>query len=154
MLFQNHFQNAYVTRDIDKAMQLMQERYGIERFLCIDPDVEVMTPDGPRRSICRAALGWADSDMMIELIEPRGGSVDIYSCALPEDDSPRFHHAAMRVDDWDRIHEYLEREGWTIAVEHHMPEGLNFMYVDARDTLGHYLEYVWAVPEMWDYIRS
>jgi len=23
------------------------------------------------------------------------------------------------------------------------------MYVDARDTVGHYLEYLWFSPEMW-----
>lgn len=154
MIFHNHFQNAYVTRDLDKSIELMQKRYGIGHFLCMDPDIEVMTPEGPRQSICRAALGWADPEIMIELIEPVGGTVDIYSELLPGDDSPRFHHAAMRVDDWDAMHQHLETQGWRIAIEHHMPEGLNFMYVDARDTIGHYLEYVWATPDMWAYIKS
>lgn len=26
------------------------------------------------------------------------------------------------------------------------------MYVDARHNLGHYLEYIWATPEMWKYM--
>ncbi len=154
MIFHQHFQNAYVTRNLDKAMELMKSHYGIERFLCMDPDMKVMTPEGPRHSICRAALGWADDKMLIELIQPVGGSVDIYSEFLPEDDSPVFHHAAMRVDDWDKIHAAIESRGWRIAVEHHMPEGLNFMYVDVRDSIGHYLEYVWATAEMWEFLKS
>ncbi len=154
MIFQNHFQNAYVTRDLDKSIELMKARYGIDHFLCIDPDIEVITPQGLRHSTCKAALGWADSSMLIELIQPLDGTVDIYSEFLPEDDSPRFHHAAMTTENWDETHAYLEENGWTIAVEHHMPEGLSFMYVDARDTIGHYLEYIWATPEMWAYLKS
>jgi hypothetical protein len=26
---------------------------------------------------------------------------------------------------------------------------LKFVYLDARDLVGHYLEYVWATPERW-----
>jgi len=26
---------------------------------------------------------------------------------------------------------------------------LKFLYLDARETLGHYLEYVWMTDEMW-----
>jgi hypothetical protein len=28
-------------------------------------------------------------------------------------------------------------------------EALRYLYLDARDLLGHYLEYVWMTPERW-----
>lgn len=152
MMLEGHFQNAYVTRDLERSIELFKDAYGVDNFIHFEPDMEVMTPEGPRRSISRAALGWVDSRFLIELIEPISGSVDIYSDFLPEDGHPRFHHAAMRTHDWDDTRARLVAKGWRIAMEHHMPEGLKFIYVDARQNLGHYLEYIWATPEMWKYM--
>jgi len=153
MQFDNFFQNAYVTRDLDRAMELMKTRFNIKEFMVIEPDIEMITPNGPKRSITRAALGWADNSFLIELIQPMPGSeIDIYSAFLPEDDRPKFHHVAARTFDWEETHRQITAEGWTIAQEHHMKEGLNFMYVDALDTLGHYVEFIWATPEMWSYM--
>lgn len=152
MLITDTFQTAYVTRDLDRTVELMKSRFGIREFNLVDPDIDVMTPDGVRHSNCRAAMGWAGS-YMVEIIQPLPGStVDIYSEFLPQDDSPRFHHIATRTHNWEATRRQVEAEGWTVAVEHQMPEGLNFMYVDCRDTLGHYVEYIWAVPEMWAFI--
>jgi hypothetical protein len=36
-----------------------------------------------------------------------------------------------------------------LAFEGEVP-GLIFIYLDARETLGHYLEYVWASPAGWE----
>lgn len=153
MLFQHFFQNAYVTRDLDHGMALMQDRHGIREFLVIEPDIKMMTPHGPKRSMSRAALGWADESYLVELIQPLPGSeIDIYSAFLPDDNGLRFHHVAARTFDWESTHRQIEEDGWTIAMEHHMVEGLNFMYVDARETLGHYVEYIWATPDMWAYM--
>ena len=153
MLLTDCFQNAYVTRNLEKTVALMKSRFGFGDFILVDPDIDVMTPDGVRHSRCRAAMAWAGSSYMVEIIQPLPGStVDIYSEFLPKGDSPRFHHTAVRTFDWEKTHNEVEAEGWTIAAEHHMPEGLNFMYVDCRGTLGHYVEYIWATPEMWAFM--
>jgi len=41
--------------------------------------------------------------------------------------------------------------GLPLAFEGEVP-GLVFIYLDARESLGHYLEYVWASAEGWDMI--
>lgn len=152
MYLRNCFQSAYVTRDLDRTLELFRHEYGIDHFIHFEPDMEVITPTGTGTLTCRAALGWADRQYVVEVIQPIGGSADIYSAFLPVDDSPRLHHVAMRTDDWDGLHRQIQAKGWTIAVEAHMPEGLKFMYIDARQQVGHYLEYVWATPEMWQAI--
>lgn len=149
MIFANHFQNAYVTRDIDAAVERLTRHYGIDRFIHFDPDAMVQTPAGPRHLKARAALGWIDASLMIELVQPGPGTVDIYSEALPADDSLRFHHIAMRTADWAATRRAMDERGWPIAMELEMAEGLNFLYADARAELGHYVEYIWATPEMW-----
>lgn len=151
-MLHNHFQNAYVTRDLEYAIALFRDNCGMGDVIHFEPDLEVMTPNGIRRSTSKVALGWIDDHFLIELIQPISGTVDIYSDFLAEDRQPRFHHSAMRCHDWEETRRRVLEKGWVIAVEHHMPEGLNFMYVDTRSTLGHYLEYIWATPDMWEHM--
>ena len=54
----------------------------------------------------------------------------------------------MRVLDWDAFKAEAEREGWPIVCEGAVP-GVNFAYIDARDKVGHYVEYLWMNDEMW-----
>jgi hypothetical protein len=43
---ERHFQNAYVTCDLDRAMALLKARYDINDFIVFDPDFEAKTPRG------------------------------------------------------------------------------------------------------------
>ena len=147
MLLAGHFQNAYVTRDRDRAVEQLRKQYGVEEFLTFDPDMEITTPAGRARSVVRVALGWIGS-YQIEVIEPVSGMVDVYLDYLPEDDSLRFHHICLRTDDWDPVRSEIDRRGWTVVYEGDVG-GMKFAYVDARESLGHYLEYAWATPETW-----
>lgn len=147
MIFRNHYQNAYVTRDIESAKQLVSRKYGIADYLEFDVDMDMLTPEGPKRSQSKAALGWVGG-LNIELIQPVGGELDVYSAFLPQDDSLRFHHFCMRTFDWDATLAEIANNDWQIAFEGHM-DGLKFVYVDVREELGHYLEYLHAEPQMW-----
>jgi hypothetical protein len=141
----NSFQVAYVTRDIERGIETMRRDHGIEGFIRFDPDIEVKTASGSGRIQVKAATAW-DGRTQVELIEPVGGLVDLYLPYLPDDHSLRFHHSAARVPDWALFREQLVREGWTIALESGL-DGLEFIYVDMRKTLGHYVEYIWVNPE-------
>jgi hypothetical protein len=33
-------------------------------------------------------------------------------------------------------------------------DSLKFLYIDARSTMGHYLEYVWCTDEAWEQTRA
>jgi hypothetical protein len=141
------FQNAYITRDLEKSMATFKEHHGIDEFivLSISPEVQSKWGNGPLYA--KVALGWIDN-LQIELIEPGGGLVNHYTEDLPDDDLPHFHHICMRVPDWDAFKAEAAREGWPIVSEGGVP-GCMFAYIDARDKLGHYVEYMWMTDEMW-----
>jgi hypothetical protein len=145
-----HYQNAYVTRDIGAAMALIDRRYGKLDWITFAPDMVLTTPEGEKETSVRAALGWTGW-LQIELIEPVSGYVDPYLSVLPADPNsvvPSLHHIAVRRDDLDAMRAEIAALGLPLAFEGGVP-GLAFVYLDARDTLGHYLEYMWATPEGW-----
>jgi len=148
MFVENHFQNAYVTRNLDKTVSLLKERHGLADFIHFEPDMDAITPRGRGRAVVRAAMAWTGL-FQIEIIEPVSGLVDHYLDYLPPDDaSMRFHHIAMRTFDWEGTLAEIRRQRRIMAFESAV-DGCKFVYVDARESVGHYLEYVWTTPEMW-----
>jgi len=151
MYFRGHYQNAYVTHDLDAAMELVSNRFKVKDWIVFEPDMVLKTPDGLKDSSVKAALGWADGHQ-IELIQPTRGFSAHYEPYLPADRSdvvPRFHHVAVRRDDLEAMRSEIDHLGLPLAFEGEVP-GLVFIYLDARQTLGHYFEYVWATAEGWE----
>jgi Glyoxalase/Bleomycin resistance protein/Dioxygenase superfamily len=147
---QGHYQNAYVTHDIDAAMEIMRRRFGIDRYIQFEPDMPFLTQAGPRQVHVKACLAWTGG-LQIELIQPVDGYIDHYVPYLPTDRSdptPRFHHIAVRRDDQSAMRQEIAQLGLPLAFEGEVP-GLLFIYLDARESVGHYFEYVWATPQMW-----
>ena len=140
----HHFQNAYITRDIEKGLATFAQ-WGVEPFLRHEADIEIQTPSGPARLANRIAFLWVDN-LQYELIQPVSGYVDFYTNELPADDSMRFHHVCSRVEDWDAFRAGIDESSLVLEGGH---DHLRFCYIDARDTVGHYLEFNWMVPEMW-----
>ena len=151
MFLQGHYQNAYVTHDLDRAMALLTDRYGVGDWIVFEPDMQLKTPTGVKASSVRAALAWAGG-LQIELIEPVSGFLDHYLPYLPADradPTPRMHHVAVRREELAAMRKEIDRLGLPLAFEGEAP-GLVFIYLDARESLGHYFEYVWATPEGWE----
>jgi hypothetical protein len=149
MYLERHYQNAYVTPDLDRAVELLRAQYGVRDVMTIEATTDVRTPDGPGQATNKMAFAWVGK-LQYELIEPVSGLVDFYRDAVSPDQLLRFHHIAMRVTgDWDAFRAELVRQKRPIPFEGQAMGGLQFLYVDARDTLGHYLEYVHATPEIW-----
>jgi len=151
MYYEGHFQHAYVTRDIEKAMALMQERYGVPAFNSFVATPNVDTPHGRGPAEMKVALGWV-GNTQIELIEPVSGHVDLYRGALGDDWMPRFHHVGMRVDNWDRFRDQITRDGRKVVIEG-KSANVCFLYIDERESIGHYLEYIWFSPEHWEQMK-
>jgi hypothetical protein len=147
MLRGHHFQNAYVTRDIDKAAAAFKARGDVAETSVFQAEVEVWTPAGRGKIANKLSFIWI-GDMQVELIQPLSGLVDLYLDWLPADDGLRFHHICMRVDDWDQLKREVAAQPLPI-VQEGGSDHLKFLYLDARSTLGHYLEYTWMTPQMW-----
>jgi hypothetical protein len=153
MFLQGHYQNAYVTHDLDKVMEGLSQRYALKDYIVFEPEMVLKTPQGDWPASVRAALVWVGG-LQIELIQPRTGFQDHYLPFLPADRSdptPRFHHMAVRRDDLAAMRAEIAQLNLPLAFEGEVP-GLTYIYLDARATLGHYLEYVWASPEGWQMI--
>jgi catechol 2,3-dioxygenase-like lactoylglutathione lyase family enzyme len=148
MLHGHHYQNAYITRDIEKALARFAKRTGRDDLRSFEIEVEATTPQGTGKARMKLALFWVD-DLQYELIEPISGMVDIYADELPADDAVRFHHVAARVDDWDSFRAEVDRLGLPIVREGESGDMLKYVYLDMRDLMGHYVEYVWAAPDRW-----
>ena len=48
MFLKNHFQNAYVTHDLPKAMKLIDDRVGETDRIVFEPDMALETPEARR----------------------------------------------------------------------------------------------------------
>ena len=147
MLEGYHFQNAYVTRDVDKWVEVFKQRGKVDRVMTYEGSMPVMTPEGERTQTNKLAFIWV-GDLQYELIQPVGGDLTLYRDALPADDGLQFHHICMRVPDWDSFRARVHEQPHPVAIEGG-DEQLRFLYLDARPFLGHYLEYVWMGDERW-----
>jgi len=159
MFLTGHMQNAYVTHNLDKAMEIVADRFGVEHFDRFDPDMVVNTPIGHQPMVNRVASFWAGGTN-IEIIEPVSGYVDHYLAMLPADRSdavPRFHHISLRRDDEAAMRAEIARLGLPLAFEGPVSikeaiPSLVFVYLDGRATLGHYVEFTWKSPEAWQFV--
>ena len=152
-MLQGHYQNAYVTHDIDAAIALMRDRYGLEGFNVFDPELTLETPSGPRVQKVKAGCAWAGG-MQIELIEPVHGFIEPFLDVLPADKSdvvPRFHHISLRRDDLDGMMREARECGLEYICSGGIPD-LQFVYLDGRASLGHIVEFVWASEAGWNMV--
>ena len=159
MFLRGHMQNAYVTHDIDKAVEMMQDRFRLGRVDRFEPDMVVNTPHGHKPMQLRVASYW-EGGLNFEFIQPVSGYVDDYCALLPADKKdfrPRFHHISLRRDDEAEMRAEIERLGLKpafegpVSIKSAIPS-LIFIYLDGRETLGHYVEYTWKSDEAWEFV--
>jgi len=149
MLTGRHYQNAYVTRNIDKAVDAFKQNAEIRKLIEIEVPVQLWTPQGEGRGVQKLAFIWIE-DLQCELIQPGEGDVlALYRDALPDDDRLVFHHICQRVDDWGAFMASVDTEKFPVVLRGGTSGLLEFVYLDTRAWLGHYTEYVWMVPDRW-----
>lgn len=147
MLEGHHYQNGYVTRNIEKWLDTFQQRAQVDHIIRVEGDNDLLTPKGPATLTVKIAKLWM-GDMQFELIQPVAGAVDLFSDALPTDDSLQFHHICMRVLDWDDFRQRVSRQPYPVVLEGN-EEPVRFLYLDTRVFLGHYVEYSCMSDERW-----
>ncbi|MBG6120136.1 MULTISPECIES: VOC family protein [unclassified Sphingobium] len=130
------YQLGFTTRDLERAQQLLGERYGISRWRVRQPN--------PRMRTAHAYAG----ESMIELIEPSPEGDRLYLDHMPQGDGvARLHHLGRRIADaqaWERLEQGIAALGLAVPMGGSVMEGdLHYAYVDTRADLGIYSEYVW-----------
>ncbi|KEQ54382.1 VOC family protein [Sphingobium chlorophenolicum] len=137
------FQMAYVTDDIDAAARKAMGSFGIGAFQ-INRDMAIETGQGIATAhFALAFLG----DTQIEIIQPAGGADDVYRQGIRgRGGSLSFHHAGMLVTEeaqWCAMVAAIERSGASVPVRGAFGASMHYLYVDRREEIGHYLEYMW-----------
>jgi hypothetical protein len=147
MLEGYHYQNAYVTRDIDQGVRQLQAQGKIDCVSQFEVTVPVTTQAGPGTQTNKLAFIWV-GDLQYELIQPVSGDVSLYSDALPDHDGLFFHHICMRIPEWDDFRRRVDNQPYPVVLEGGGDE-LRFLYLDTRPLLGHYVEYCWMTDARW-----
>lgn len=141
------FQIAYVTRDLDRAIDTLREMTGIRSFM----ETGVAQTDLGQGAIgeLKAALAYSGS-VQYEIIQPISGAVQIFQDSLPTRNGAdlAFHHVSY----FARNREALETlrpialAGRDPTIFGEFGEESVYFYVDERPKLGHYVEYQYAEP--------
>ena len=151
----NHaVQIAYVTNDIDRARQMFESIYRVERWLELArmsdrQTVSINARNG--RIEIRAMIAYVGA-VQFELIQPVVDPERLYEAFLPADGTfaVRLHHLGFNQTATKDIRA-LEQ---SLGQDHDIAmatdsETMPVFYADARDRLGHYLEY-FSLPASFD----
>ena len=141
------FQVAYVTSDLDRACTELGALYGASQFQ-INRGAEIETGSGlARADFALAFVG----EQQLEIIRPAGGADATYSNALPRGTyATRLHHFGRLITDaaqWEAVQASVLGSGLATPVRGAFCyEGtplMHYLYADARQQLGHYLEFMY-----------
>lgn len=145
VLFQQHFQIAYVVRDIEAATRRFAREFGIVRWDVMDM-AALLGPGHGTRFIGNAYAG----EVMIELIEPDPAGESLYRDWIPDaTDGVRLHHLGFLVRsdaDFRAAVAQLEAAGYPTAHSGSFGDNLDYHYADTTALLGHYYELIHLKP--------
>lgn len=138
LLHNDHFQIAYVTNDIDRAVEVFRTRFGVREFRANDNDL----PGGGKVGVRSVWIG----SMMYEICYGAGAGMELYTDHAPPDGDfvLRFHHFGYLVPDeaaWDALERRIAEGAWRVRSRSDIPGFFRGCYVEAPE-LGHYLEFV------------
>jgi hypothetical protein len=152
-LLANVWQFGYVTTDLDRALELLSDRFGLEHCVKVTTaGSSFMVGDEPAEWEAQFAMG-ARGGPIVEVIEPVSGAVDFYRRLLPSDGSfaVRFHHLATFVDtgddEWERVRGILAAAGMGFDYTVVIPDRVRAGYIDTSAELGHLLEVCQLQPD-------
>ena len=131
-------QLGYVYQDIEKQAKVMENLYGVSKFIVFDPvDVKVNYRGVDKTIRMRGGFGTM-YDTQIELLQPVEGE-SIYNEFLNQG-KEGFHHICYTVDNMQAvINEYKEANINVIQSGKLM--GGSYAYMDTEETLGMIVEF-------------
>jgi hypothetical protein len=132
------FQVAYVTNDIERALGVFGQRYGIKEWRTMEGDL-------PAGGHIRVEFGWAGGAVM-EVTQADGPGSELYRQGLPDDEfAIRFHHLGYFIPTeqaWQALLKEIDEGGLKVVTETNVPGFLQARIVEAPH-LGHWIEYIY-----------
>jgi Glyoxalase/Bleomycin resistance protein/Dioxygenase superfamily len=145
-LLANVWQLGYVTTDLDRAIDFMGDRLGLEDCRQLPSDTATfLVGDTPSPWEVKVAMG-ARGGLIVELIEPVAGEIEFYTRVLPADEefAVRLHHIATFIEPgdeaWRNLESLLAASGLKVDYTVLIPDRVRAGYVDTTAELGHWLE--------------
>lgn len=139
VLGREHFQIAYATNDIARAMETFRAKFGISEFRALEGPL-------PRGGHIHIELAWV-GNLMYELLTASGPGSEPFTRGLPADSyALRHHHLGYLVRDaadWEALQSDIAAGGWAITHAGDNPGFMRTCIVEVPD-LGHALEFIWA----------
>jgi len=137
MLCKEHSHSAWVTNDLDRALEIFNRRYGLK-------DYQFLEGEEPGKGRIKVAFAWAGGQVL-EIICAQGPGFTFYNEMLPEGEfAIRFHHLGFVIHDdtgWSQLERELQEGDWEIPLQTLTHDFIDAYYIKAPE-LGHYLEYV------------
>lgn len=150
-LLRDVIQVAYVTDDIDAAVQWLQDSFGTtecQKMYGSSLGGSVVVDGEPAQEwVIDTALVNA-GPTNIELIRPVSGAVAMYREAIRPGAPATFHHLGVQVDDFDAATAVVEQAGRTWEQYGSMQGAIRFGYLDMTAELGHRIEVMEIGPGM------
>jgi methylmalonyl-CoA/ethylmalonyl-CoA epimerase len=141
-------QIAVVTADLDRAIQVWTEKYGVEPWRVTTYDREAVsdwTRDGrPVDYELRIAIANI-GDFMIELVEPVSGESPWSRSLSEHGGADHLHHVlcAYETNDFATGIDDFRRKGVPVEASGDMPgRGISWAFLDSEPDLGFRLEFV------------
>jgi hypothetical protein len=150
-------QTAWVTNDIDAAIEVFARDYGAVNWYRAQ-NLSLQTGPGAfaQTNIALAKRGGAE----LELIQPLGGADRVYaeSLKLPgEGLQICFHHICYilpTMEALERVRQAAVARGRAIVLAGSSERGSTYFYTDDRSTLGHFVEYIYCPKHYYDRLEA
>ena len=161
-LFRNFLQLGYVADDIDAGAAYLESAMGTGK--CVkhytsslgggrppasagDPRTAFVVVDGVLADEWLIDVALVNAGPTnLEIIRPVGGAVDLYRGAVRPGVPATVHHLGFRVDDFDAASAVVAAAGMTWK-QFGRSGDVRFGYLDATDTLGHFIEVMELGPQ-------
>lgn len=141
VLFKRHFQVAYLADNVDAAIALFADNYGIREWNVMD----MLDIHGQGSATQYIATAWA-GDVQLEIIQPIETVPSLYSNWRRDSGLPlRLHHLGFLIGSEAELAQAkaaLAAKGSPIVAEGTFGEMLDFAYADTTAQLGHYYELI------------
>jgi Glyoxalase/Bleomycin resistance protein/Dioxygenase superfamily len=149
------YQLGYICDNLEQGIAQLRGRGMTHEPQIIEVDQPVDSPSGEVINKLRLAFIWI-GDVQYELIEAVTDPLGIYANCQSNGGPLRFHQICMRIEGtWEGFLERVKAQDLPLVMWRDMGgDNLKFAYLDARSTLGHYLEYTWMTDAAWDQIRA